>query len=168
MRAGWGLDPSERADRGSAITRPHKLAHRLVRPVVAVLGAEEFVEELDAGRPVWAENLDLSLPPVVDDLDQAELRDPRGLLPAVSGSLAGVAEVVPDRPLGHAQEVRRLAVGLAALLQNLDRHELLPCELCQGSASERALDVQDQLGKPLANLSMDVQYEGRAERLSGS
>ena len=126
LRPGWGLDPAERADRGPAVARPHELAHRLVRPVVAVLGAEEFVEELDAGRPLWAEDLDLGLPPVVDDLDQAELRDPRGLLPAIGGSVAGAAEVVPDRPLGNAQEPRRLAVGLASLLQDLDRHELLP------------------------------------------
>ena len=126
------------------------------------------MEELDAGRPLLAENLALGLPPVVDDLDQAELRDARGLLPADGGPLAGAAEVVPDRPLGDAQEAGRLAVGLASLLQDLDRHELLPCELCQGGASERALGVQDQLRKPLANLSMDVQYGGRTERLSGS
>ena len=37
---------------------------------------------------------------------------------------------------------------LASLLQDLDRHDLLPCELCQGGASERALDVQDQLESP--------------------
>ena len=79
---------------------------------------------------------------------QVELLDARGLLPAVGGSCPGAAEVVPDRPLGNAQEVRRLSVGLAALLQDLDRHELLPCELCQGGASERAWDVQNQLESP--------------------
>jgi hypothetical protein len=126
------------------------------------------VEELDAGRPLLPEDLDLGLPPVVDDLDQVELLDARGFLPAVGGAVAGAAEVVPDRPLGNAQEVRRLSVGLASLLQDLDRHELLPCELCQGGASERAWEVQDQLRKPLAYLSMDVQYGGRTERLSGS
>ena len=126
------------------------------------------MEELDAGRPLLAEDLDLSLPPVVDDLDQAELRDARGLLPAVGGAVAGAAEVVPDRPLGNAQEVRRLAVGLAALLQDLDRHELLPCELCQGGASERALDVQDQLGSPWRTCRWMFSTGGRTERLSGS
>ena len=148
--------------------RPHELADRLVGAGVAVLGAEEFVEELDAGRPVLSEDLALVLPPVVDCFDQAELRDVRGLPPAVGGAVTGTAEVVSDRALGNAQEARRLAMGLAALLQDLDRHELLPCELCQGGASERALDTQDQLRKPLANLSMDVQFGDRTERLSGS
>ena len=32
------------------------------------------------------------------------------------------------------------------MLQDLDRHDLLPCEHCQGGASERALDIQAQLG----------------------
>ena len=106
------------------------------------------MEELDAGRPLSAEDLDLGLPPVGDGLGQAELRDARGLLPTIGGAITSATEVVPDRPLGNAQEVRRLAVGLASLLQDLDRHELLPCELCQGSASERALDIQDQLESP--------------------
>ena len=113
---GRGLDPPERADRGPAVAGPHELADRLVRAVVAVLGAEEFVEELDAGRPLLAQDLDLGLPPVGDGLGQAELLDPRGLLPAIGGSVAGAAEVVPDRPLGDAQDSRRLATatGLAA------------------------------------------------------
>ena len=51
---GRGLDPPERADRGPAVAGPHELADRLVRAVVAVLGAEELVEELDAGRPLLA------------------------------------------------------------------------------------------------------------------
>ena len=135
---------------------------------VAVLGAEEFLEELDAGRPQWPEDLDVGLPPVGDGLGQAELLDARGLLPTISGSVAGAAEAVPDRPLGHAQDARRLALRLPSLLQNRNRHDLLPCELGQGGASERAWDVQDQLGKPSACLSMDVQYDSRTERLSGS
>src|SRR3954471_2590957 len=48
---GWGLDPPERTDRGPAVAGPHELADRLVRAVIAVLGAEELVEVLDAGRP---------------------------------------------------------------------------------------------------------------------
>ena len=106
------------------------------------------MEELDAGRPLLAQDLGLGLPPVGDGLGQAELLDARGLLPAIGGSFAGAAEVVPDRPLGNAQDSRRLALRLASLLQDLDRHDLLPCELCQGGASERALDVQDQLESP--------------------
>ena len=106
------------------------------------------MEELDARRPLLPEDLDLGLPPVGDGLGQAELLDARGLLPTISGSFVGAAEVVPDRPLRHAQDSRRLALRLPSLLQNLDRHDLLPCELCQGSASERALDVQDQLESP--------------------
>jgi hypothetical protein len=78
---------------------------------------------------------------VGDGPGQAELLDARGLLPAIGGSVAGAAEVVADRPLGDAQDARRLALRLASLLQDLDRHDLLPCELCQGSASERALNV---------------------------
>jgi hypothetical protein len=74
------------------------------------------VEELDAGGPLWPEDLDLRLPPVGDGVGQAELLDPRGLLPAIGGSVAGAAEVVPDRPLGHAQDSRRLALRLASLV----------------------------------------------------
>src|SRR5262249_27961101 len=131
-------------------------------------GAEEVVEELDAGRPLLAQDLGLGVPPVVDGLIQAELLDPRRLLPAIGGPLAGAAEMIPDRPLGDAEHPRRLGLRLATLLQDLNRHDLLPCELCQGGASQRALDVQDQLGKRLACLSMDVQYDGPTEPLSGS
>ena len=106
------------------------------------------MEELDAGRPLLPQDLDLGLPPVGDSLGQAELLDSRGLLPAIGGSFAGAAEVVPDRPLGDAEDPRRLGLRLASLLQDLDRHDLLPCELCQGGASQRALDVQDQLESP--------------------
>src|SRR5207248_11088845 len=115
---GWGLDPSERADRRSAVARPHELADRLVGAVVAVLGAEEFEEELDAGRPHLAEDLGLGLPPVGGGLSEAEELDARGLLPAIGGSFAGAAEVVPDRPLGNAQDSRRLGLRLASLLQD--------------------------------------------------
>jgi hypothetical protein len=145
---GWGLDPPERANRGSAVAGPHELADRLVRAVIAVLGAEELVEELDAGRPLLAQDLGLGLPPMGDGLSQAELLDPRRLPPAIDGSCLGTAEVVPDRPLGDAQDSRRLALRLVSLVQNLDRHDLLPCELCQGGASERAWDGQNQLESP--------------------
>jgi hypothetical protein len=76
--------------------------------------------------------------------------------------------MIPDRPLGDAEDPRRLGLRLASPLQDLDRHDLLLCELSQGIASQRALDVQDQLGKRLACLSMDVQYDDRTEPLSGS
>jgi hypothetical protein len=56
---GRGLDAAERANRGSAVASPHELADRLVRAVVAMLGAEELVEELDAGRPLLAQDLGL-------------------------------------------------------------------------------------------------------------
>ena len=110
-----------------------------------MLGAEEVVEELDAGRPLLSQGLDLGLPPVGDGPGQAELLDVRGLLSAIGGAVAGAAEVVADRPLRDAQDSRRLGLRLASLLQDLDRHDLLPCERCQGGASQRALDVQDQL-----------------------
>ena len=126
------------------------------------------MEELDAGRSLLTDDLGLGLPPVGDGLGEAELLDPRRLLPAIDGPLAGAAEMVPDRPLGDAEDSRRLGLRLASLLQDLNRHDLLPCELGQSSASQRALDVQDQLGKRLARLSMDVQYDGRTEPLSGS
>ena len=126
------------------------------------------MEGLDAGRPLRAQDLGLGLPPVGDGLGQAELLDPRRLLPAIGGPRAGAAEMIPDGPLGDAEDPRRLGLRLASLLQDLDRHDLLPCELGQGSASQRALDVQDQLEKRLACLSMDVQYDGRTEPLSGS
>ena len=145
---GRGLDVPERANRWSAVASPHELADRLVRAVVAMLGAEEFVEELDAGRPVLAQSLGLRLPPMGDRLGQAELLDPRRLPPAIAGSVLGATEVIPDRPLGDAQDSRRLAPRLVALVQNIDRHDLLPCELCQGDASERAWDVQNQLESP--------------------
>ena len=106
------------------------------------------MEELDAGRSLLAEDLDLGLPPVGDDLGQTSLLDPRRLLPSIRRPVSGAAEVVPDRPLGDAEDSCRLRLRLASLLQDLDRHDLLPCELCQGGASQRALDVQDQLGSP--------------------
>src|SRR4051794_4746561 len=59
-----------------------------------------------------------------------------------------MSEVVADRPLGDAQDARRLALRLASLLQDLDRHELLPCEHRQGRASQRSVDVPDQLESP--------------------
>ncbi len=68
------------------------------------------MEELNARWPLLARDLDLGLPPVGNDLDQIELLDARGLLPAIVGAVAGAAEVVPDRPLGNAQEAHRLAV----------------------------------------------------------
>ena len=95
---GRGLDPPERADGGPAVAGPHELADRLVRAVIAVLGAEELVEELDAGRPLVAQDLGLGLPPVGDGLGQAPLLDPRRFLPSIGRSVAGAAEVVADRP----------------------------------------------------------------------
>ena len=145
---GRSLNPPERADGGPAVVGPHELADRLVRAVIAVLGAEELVEELDAGRPLWAQDLGLGLPPVGDGLGQTPLLDPRRFLPSIGRSVAGAAEVVADRPLGNAQDSRRLGLRLGSLLQDLDRHDLLPCELGQGGASERAWDVQDQLESP--------------------
>ena len=99
------------------------------------------MEELDAGRPLWAQDLGLGLPPVGDGLGQTPLLDPRRFLPSIGRSVAGAAEVVADRPLGNAQDSRRLGLRLGSLLQDLDRHDLLPCELGQGGASERAWDV---------------------------
>ena len=58
----------------------------------------------------------------------------------------GAAKVIPDRPLGDTEDSRRVGLRLASLVQDLDRHDLLPCELGQGVASRRSLDVQDQLG----------------------
>jgi hypothetical protein len=49
------------------------------------------VEELDAGRPLFPEGLDLGLPPVGDGLGQTELLDERGLLPAIGDSVVGAA-----------------------------------------------------------------------------
>ena len=126
------------------------------------------MEELDAGRPLLSDDLGLGLPPVGDGLGQAALLDPRRLAAAIGGPVTGAAEMIPDRPLGDAEDPRRLGLRLASLLQDLDRHDLLPCELGQGGASQRALDVQDQLWKRLACLSMDVQYDARTEPLSGS
>src|SRR5262249_54090667 len=161
----WRLDPAEGPHRGHTKTRSHVFTYRLIRSSVAVLGAEEVVEGLDAGRPLWAQDLESGLPPVGDGLAQAELVDPRRLLAAMDGTVAGAAEVIPDRPLGDAEDPRRPGLRLASLLQDLDRHDRLPCELGQGSASQRAWDVQDQLWKRLACLSMDVQYDGRTEPL---
>ena len=47
--------------------------------------------------------------------------------------------MVSDRALGDAEKACRLAGGLASLVQDLDRHDLLPRELGQGSASERGM-----------------------------
>ena len=143
-----GSRPAGTGESGAGRSGRHELADRFVGAVVAVLGAEEFIEGLDAGRPLLTQDLDLGLPPMVNGLGQAALLDARGLLPAIGGSVSGASEVVADRPLRNTQESRRLALRLAALLQDLDRHDLLPCERCQGVASERAWDVQDQLESP--------------------
>ena len=90
------LDPAERPHRRHAETGSHIFAHRLVRAFVAVLGAEEVVEDLDAGRPLRAQDIGLGLPPVGDGPGQAELLDPRRLLPAIGGPVAGAAEMIPD------------------------------------------------------------------------
>src|SRR5262249_55574389 len=134
-----GLDPPEGADRRRAVAGPDELADRLVRAVIAMLGAEELMEELDAGRPLLAEDLDLGLPPMGDGLSQTQLLDARWLLAAIGGWSLGTAEVVADRPLGDAQDSGRLALRLASLLQDRDRHDVLPCELGQGGASQQGL-----------------------------
>jgi len=64
MSPGRGLDPPERPDRRPAVAGPHEFADRLVRAVITILGAKELVEELDAGRSLLAQDLDLGLPPV--------------------------------------------------------------------------------------------------------
>ena len=78
--------------------------------------AEEFIEELDAARPLFSHDLDLGLPPVGDDLGQAKLLDARGPLSTIGGSFTGATKLVLNRPLGHAQDSGRLAVRLAPLL----------------------------------------------------
>src|SRR5262249_11850008 len=66
------LDPAKGADRRPAVAGPYELADRLVGPVIAVLGPEEFVEELDAGGPLRAQRLDLAVPPMGDGVGQAQ------------------------------------------------------------------------------------------------
>ena len=105
------------------------------------------MEELDAGRPLLAQDLDLGLPPVGDGLAQTKLLDSRRFLPAIGGCFLGAAEVVPDRPLGNAENSRRLGLRLAALVQDLDRHDLLLGELGQGVAPS-GLAALGQLGGP--------------------
>jgi hypothetical protein len=101
---GWSLDPPERADRGPAIVGPHEFPDGLVRALIAVLGAEELVEELDAGRSVLAGKLDLAVPPMGDGLDQAELLNQRGLLPTIGRRLLGAAEMVAHGTLGNTED----------------------------------------------------------------
>jgi hypothetical protein len=103
-----------------------------------VLGPEEVMELLDIGWPVAAQDLGLGLPPVGDGLGQAESLDSRRLPAAVVGTVTGAAEVIAHRPLGDAQDASGLAGGLAALVQDLDRHDLLLGELGQGAASKRS------------------------------
>ena len=87
----------------------------------------------------------------------------RGFVAAVAGPVPGATAVISHRALGAAEEAGRLAVRLTSLLQDLDRHDLLPRELGQGDASERSGSVQTQHGRPSACLSMDVQYDRRTE-----
>jgi hypothetical protein len=75
--------------------------------------------------------------PVGDGLGQAELLDPGGLLPPIGDAVASPTEVVTYRALGDAEEAGRLALGLASLVQDLDRYDVLLRELGQGVASER-------------------------------
>ena len=120
------------------------------------------MEELDAGGPLPVEDLDLGVPPVFDGPGQAELFDERGLLPAIGRRSVGAAEMVSDRPFGDAEDSRRLGLRLASLVQDLDRHDLLPCELCQGGASERALGcpgpASEALGSPVDGCSVRRPY----------
>jgi hypothetical protein len=95
------------------------------------------MEHLDVGRSVVAQGVGLGLPPGGDGLGQAELLDPGGLLPPIGDAVASPTEVVTYRALGDAEEAGRLALGLASLVQDLDRHDVLLRELGQGVASER-------------------------------
>ena len=103
-------------------------------------------------------------------------QEPNSRVDATDHMERGGEEISPHRAPERIEVVRGWgrsrrsngALRLASLLQDLDRHDLLPCEHGQGGASQRALDVQDQLGTRLARLSMDVQYDGRTESVSGS
>jgi hypothetical protein len=75
-----------------------------------VLGAEELVEELDAGRSVLAQKLHLAVPPVGDGLDQAELLNERGFLPTISRRFFGAAEMVAHGSLGNTEDPGRLTL----------------------------------------------------------
>jgi hypothetical protein len=63
---------------------------------------EEFVEGLDAGRPLLAEDLGLGLPPVGDRLGQTPLLDPRRLLPSIGGPFPGYRTDPSETPRRRA------------------------------------------------------------------
>jgi hypothetical protein len=75
-----------------------------------VLGAEEFMEELDARRPLRAQKLHLALPPVGDGIDQAELFNERGLPSAIGRRRLGAAEMVAHGSLGNPEDPRGLTL----------------------------------------------------------
>ena len=164
---GRGLDPAERADRRPAVAGADELADGLVGAVVAIFVAEEFLEEQDAGWPLQAEGLGLGLPPVGDGVGQAELLDPRGLPSAIGGPVSGASEVVADRPLGDAQDCavwrcdwpRCCKTSIVTICSLVSMAKVWPPS---GSWMSRTSLER------MARLSMDVQYDGRTGRLSGS
>src|SRR5262245_53998783 len=160
-----GLDPAERSEPRPAEAGADELADGLVGAAVAVLLAEVVVEQLDAGRPALAKGLGLSVPPVRDDLGQAGLLDLERLVPTVVGPLTGATEVVADSALGDAQHAGGLSGGLASLVQDLDRHDLLPRELGQGAASERGQGCGPS--RPASGTSADLSTEIRCDQRTG-
>jgi hypothetical protein len=128
-------ETSTSRSRPSAVTRASFALPRLSRSGTFQRRSDRL---LDIGRPLWAQRLGLGLPPVGDHLGQAELLDPGGLLPAVDGPIASAAEMLAHHPLGDTQDAGGLGGGLASLVQDLNRHDLLPRELGQGAASKRS------------------------------
>ena len=86
--------------------------------------------------------------PTTTKSSQAELLDSRGLLPAIGAASVGAAEMDRTAP-SETPRIRAVwRLRLASLMQDLDRHDLLPCELCQGGASERARMSRTSLKAP--------------------
>lgn len=164
---GRGLDPPERATRESAVADPRELADRLVRTAAAVFVAKEFVEQRQSGRPLLSRDLGEGPPPVGHGFGQAELLDAQGLLSAIGGPVPGRSGSVTDRPLGDARDSRRPELRRASLPQDLDRHDLLTSEHGHNGASERVLDVRDQLESARC-ACRGILYDSRTGQLSGS
>ena len=126
-------DPQSRLRRRSGTAPP--------RPPIWTSGAKEVMEELNAGHPLLTQDLCLALPPVGDGLVQAELLDVRGLL----------------SPIGRRRRSNRTAPSVMPRIHALwDRDWPRCCKtsivtICslvsfaKAGASQRALDVQDQL-----------------------
>ena len=125
------------------------------------------MKEQDAGRPLLAQDLGLGLPPVGDGLDQAELLDSRGLLPAIGGSVSGTSEVVADRPLGDAQIgavwrcdwPRCCKTSIVTICSLVSIAKVVP-----PSGPWMSRTSLKALGLPVDG----VPYDGRTGRLSGS